>query len=201
MSNNRAPFVFDKMLREAAMQGILPRQNKQAVEWFQQKARGVRMTPGDILNRASRAGRSKDTPIRGGMFMFTYDPKLKKELPFYDRFPCIFVVDVKKYGFLGLNLHYLPLQLRAKLMNALYNLKMSQHLTPKTKLALTYNILNQASKYKLFKPCLKMYLYKQIRSRLIEIEAQEWDMAIFLPVQQFQKASEQAVHRWAMQQI
>ena len=54
------------------------------------------------------------------MFMFIYDPKHKDTLPFYDTFPLVFPIEIYSDSFLGINLHYLPPVLRAKLMDALY---------------------------------------------------------------------------------
>ena len=59
----------------------------------------------------------------GKMYMFYYDAKTKDKLPYWDRFPLIFVLDVRPDRFWGVNLHYLPPLYRAKLMNALYKIQ------------------------------------------------------------------------------
>ena len=51
--------------------------------------------------------------------MYFYDPKHKETLPYYDRFPLIIMVGPAPRGFIGLNLHYLPLATRAKFLDAL----------------------------------------------------------------------------------
>jgi len=58
------------------------------------------------------------------------------------------------------------------------------------RIALSYSILKSASKYKLFKPCIKTYLYTHVRSRYLFIDPKEWDAALLLPTAQFEKASE-----------
>jgi hypothetical protein len=56
----------------------------------------------------------------GKMYSFVYDPKTKEQLPYYDIYPLVFPIEYYNDGFLGINLHYLPPVLRARLMDALY---------------------------------------------------------------------------------
>ena len=56
------------------------------------------------------------------MNMFFYDPKHKDTLPYYDRFPLSVIIGPAKGGFYGLNLHYLPPVLRAKMLDALMDI-------------------------------------------------------------------------------
>lgn len=128
------------------------------------------------------------------MYCFYYDPKWKKELPYYDRFPMIFPIHMESDRFLGINLHYLPYNLRAKLMDALYSLETSATKGQK-KLQISYSILKAASKYEAFKPCIKEYLKSHVRSRFVKIDHTEWDIAIMLPLERFEKATKQKV--WA----
>jgi len=129
------------------------------------------------------------------MYLFNYDPKTKAELPYYDRYPLIFPVQGAPGGFYGINMHYLPYTLRAKLMDALYELSNNKRYDENTKLRLSYEVLKGASKYKLFKPTFKRYLSGHVRSRFVEISSSEWDIALFLPLESFAKASKSSV--WA----
>ena len=131
----------------------------------------------------------------GKMYLFSYDPKLKKELPYYDRFPLIFPFKKVPNGFLGINLHYLPYILRAKLMDLLYPKVNDPKLSDAARLKISYNILNAAATNKYIKPCIKMYLNNHVRSKFIMIVPTEWDIALWLPVENFAKASNQKV--WA----
>ena len=116
-------------------------------------------------------------------------------MPYYDTFPLIFPVEMYKDGFLGINLHYLPRGLRAKLMDALYDIANNNNKDESTRLILSYNVLKSAAKYRLFKPCLKRYLSSHLKSNFVEVPAQEWDMALMLPLERFKKASSSKV--WA----
>ena len=127
------------------------------------------------------------------MYFFFYDPKTKAKLPYYDRFPLIFKVGQSRGSFDGINMHYLPYRLRARLMDALYETANNKRYDESTRLQLNYNVLRAATKYKEFKPTYKKYLSKNVRSRFIEINASEWDIALFLPVERFEKASKSKV--------
>ena len=98
-------------------------------------------------------------------------------------------------SFLGINLHYLPLPLRARLMDALYAAASTQELDETTRLKISYNILQQASKYRFFKPCIKRYLVSHVKSRFFYIEPTEWEMALFLPIDRFVGANKTRVYR------
>ena len=49
--------------------------------------------------------------------MFFYDPKFKKTLPYYDTFPLVLPLETYNDGFLGINMHYLPIPLRVNLLD------------------------------------------------------------------------------------
>ena len=129
------------------------------------------------------------------MYMFKYDPKLKNELPYYDVFPLIFPIGPADGGFLGLNMHYLPLNYRAKLMDALYQTTNNKTFDETTKLKINYSILKKATVMNYYKPCIKHYLFGHVRSNFIYMKPEEWDIALFLPTARFMKATEKQV--WA----
>ena len=66
-----------------------------------------------------RDGKKASRPFFGRLNMFIYDPKLKAKLPYYDSFPLVLPIEQYKDGFLGLNLHYLPIGLRVRLLDRL----------------------------------------------------------------------------------
>ena len=129
----------------------------------------------------------------GRMYLFYYDPKMKEELPYYDRFPLIFPFQRVNDGFYGINMHYLPHVLRARLMDSLYSLANNTNNDDSTKLKLSYQILNSSSRFKYFKPCVKHYLNNHVRSRFLWVPAEEWKTALFLPLERFAKANKNKV--------
>jgi hypothetical protein len=187
--------IFDDILARGVKRGQIPARSQEAREWFRQKAKETRSSqryPNSILN-SSDSKKPRVGP--GRMYHFFYDPKTKATLPYYDRFPLIFMVQFTKDGFHGINLHYLPLKLRAALMDELYEISSDKKYDENTRLALSYKLLSGSSKYEAFKPCFKKYLYGHVKSKFIEIVSAEWDIALFLPTERFEKASKQTVHR------
>lgn len=189
--------LFDDILLKGIRSGQVPARTKEARDWYRDQARGVARSSiqEERFIRQMGTERYENRFRLGHMYMFIYDPKHKDTLPYYDRFPLIFPINRAKGGFLGINLHYLPLQLRAKLMDSLYEVSSNDRYDETTKMRVSYDILNGASKYKEFKPTVKHYLASQVRTRLVYVNPTEWDIALFLPTERFEKASKTQV--WA----
>jgi len=193
-------YIFDKMLVQGVRSGQIPARTQKSRDWFRDKAKNTRsVTPTKLMKED--VSRFVNRAMIGKMYHFYYDPKHKKTLPYYDTFPLIFKVKNVPNGFLGINLHYLPLRQRAVLMDALYDLTTNTKYDETTKLRISYDILNGAAKYKWFKPTLKMYLNKHVRSRFLEINSVEWDMALFLPTERFEKSNKQSVWKDSRQMV
>jgi hypothetical protein len=194
--------IFDNILIQGARQGIIPARTVAAREWYRSAA-GKLMTnisPGVFEKRTDEARKVSSMEF-GYMYAFKYDPKTKNDLPYYDTFPLIFPVRMDSDGFLGINFHYLPPVLRAKLMNALYSTLTNKKYDDTTKVKISYSILQSASKYRYFKPMLKKYLRSHVRSQFLEVQVNEWDIAIFLPTESFRKADTGRVWEESRKQI
>ena len=185
--------IFDDLLLRGIRSGQVPARTQQARDWFRDKARSTRSSQAYHDSLLTSSNNKKSDVDVGKMYHFYYDPKTKKDLPYYDRFPLIFMVGPAEGGFYGVNLHYLPPSLRAKLMDALYSITNNKRYDEDTKLKISYATLKSASKYKYFKPCFKHYLSSHVKSRFIEIQPVEWDIALFLPTERFEKASKSTV--------
>ena len=190
--------IFSDILAKGVRRGEMPARTQTARDWYRNAAKGMTMVTAeqiisDTKKKNTRASVSNEGQI-GQMMLFQYEAKYKDTLPYYDRFPLILPINIVKGGFMGINMHYLPPKLRAQLMDALYTVSSNKRYDEKTILNLSYDILNGASKFRLFKPTIKKYLTRQVRSRFIKIEASEWDIALFLPLQNFVGASSQKVY-------
>ena len=184
--------LFQKLEIEAFRKGITPR-SKESMAWFRNKAQKLRPSRRDLLRDESLT--LKNRPRVGDMFMYFYDPKTKDTLPYYDRFPLTILVDRAPKGFYGLNLHYLPLDVRAKFLDALLDNLNNKRYDESTRFRLSYEMLKGASKLRAFRPCFKRYLSAHVRSRFAKVEAPEWEIATFLPTADFEKASSTEVYR------
>jgi len=181
--------IFDNILIQGARQGIIPARTVAARDWYRSAAGKLmsNISPSVFEKRTDEARKVSSMEF-GYMYAFKYDPKTKNDLLYYDTFPLIFPVRMDSDGFLGINFHYLPPVLRAKLMNALYSTLTNKKYDDTTKVKISYSILQSASKYRYFKPMLKKYLRSQVRSQFLEVQVNEWDIAIFLPTESFRKA-------------
>jgi len=159
-----------------------------AGDWFREKVRqagaSARMkavTPNQLLRR-----QPDDNILLGKMFFYKYDPKFAKKLPYWDMYPLVFPFERAPGGFYGLNLHYIPPRDRAVLMDNLNQYASNNKYDKTTRLELSYRLLKR---YGRAVPCVKRYLGDRIVSQTVRIDADEWEIAIFLPVERFQKAS------------
>lgn len=167
-------------------------------KWFREKALEIeKLYAANVLKRKDAANAPRMLP--GRCYFFKYDAKNKETMPYYDMYPVIFPIKVTKTHFTGLNLHYLPPTFRAILMDNLYPYVTGEDSL--TKIRVTYNILQNATKLRFYKPCLKHYLNSHIRSKLVEVSAKEWELALFLPLQRYIGTSLANVHRDSVRMI
>ena len=138
--------------------------------------------------------------LLGGLYFFYYNPKTKDELPYYDMFPLVMPIEKYSDGFLGLNLHYLPVPYRIRLMRKLLPLAMYDG-DDIRRIRITYDILDASRRYREFRPCIKKYLLSNIKSKIVKVESEEWDTALFIPVHQFKKAQPQTVWKESVEEI
>ena len=152
-------------------------------------------TPQSILTRSESLTGWKGKAMLGNMYFYSYNPKWKNQLPWYDMFPLIFPIEQYNDGFLGLNFHYLAPKDRAILMDQLKAYTNNKKFDETTKLKLRYNMLEGFSKIKRARPTVHRYLKTKVRSKFVLINADEWEVALFLPVEKFKKAPKKKV--WA----
>jgi len=183
--------LFDTLQANAFRAGVQAR-TKDSQKWFQGKLQDMTMPSRQKLLR-DPALETTERNLIGSMYMYFYDPKHKKTLPYYDRFPLTIMVQEAKDGFHGLNLHYLNYNTRAAFLDELMGLAPNKLQNDTRLRKLRYELLQKARKYKEFKPCFKHYLTKHVKSKLTRVPMTEWEIAIFLPVEQFRKANAQTV--------
>lgn len=193
-------YVFDSILTRGVKANQIPARTQQARDWYRQTAKTT-----TNVNRVALLEKNKskltNVIMTGKMYMFFYDPKYKDTLPFYDRFPMVFPFRKVPGGFLGINLHYLPLPLRAKLMDGLYQLTTNQTYDESTRLRISYQILSNVAKLRFFKPCVKHYLTQHVKSRFLLVDSVEWDIALFLPLEKFEKSTKREVWQNSKEQL
>jgi len=182
-------------LKDAIKTNSVTARARAAGDWFRSivnrtKGQFSDETPKTILSRSdSLVSKS----VLGKMYFYSYDPKWKNELPWYDTFPLVFPIEKYPDGFLGLNFHYLAPKHRAILMDQLKMFANNKSYDETTKLKLTYNMLKGFTKIKRAKPTVHRYLSSKVKSKYVLVNADEWEVALFLPVERFKKASKKKV--------
>ena len=181
-------------LTKAVSKGEVKSRVKRSAQWFREKLQGLE---GEARNRFSstnpdkfyRESPNKVSPMNlkrkaefGDLFCYHYDPKYKKTLPYYDAFPLIMLIGSDKDTFLGCNFHYLNPRFRAILLDKL-TAKIGDGL-PKW---------NKLSKIKEIAPTIHRYRFDHVDKKVIQIEEDEKEIAIFLPLERFKKSSKSAV--------
>ena len=181
--------LLDKV-SDAIRTGTVGKEVKRSARWFHDKIRGLK---GEVRNRFSRTNAAKfyrdaETKINpallhrraslGDMYCYYYNPKHRDKLPYYDRFPMMMLISADQDTFLGLNFHYLRPKLRAILLDRV-SAKIGGGL-PKW---------NRLKKIPEIERVVKRYRFDHIRRKVIPIEENEQEIAIFLPLERFKKAS------------
>tara|TARA_B100000902_G_scaffold399193_1_gene468902 strand:+ start:1460 stop:2053 length:594 start_codon:yes stop_codon:yes gene_type:complete len=183
--------LFDTLQAGAQRAGVTAR-TKESRAWFEKKVKELgKVNRQDLLKDDALDPTTKE--IAGSMYMYFYDPKTKETLPYYDRFPLIIMVEQAKGGFYGLNLHYLRPDIRAQFLDELMKTA-PKKTTSRTRLTkMRYDLLKGVRKYKEFKPCFKHYLTGHVKSKMVRVPMTDWEIAVFLPTEQFSKKSKTAV--------
>ena len=179
--------LFDKLESEAFRKGLQAR-SKEANDWFAKNVSKLgKIGSGKMLGDDRLRKQAGASP--GDMVMYTYNPKHKATLPYYDTFPLAIIVGPAKGGFYAINLHYLPPKVRAIFLDKLNDVASNQKFNATTRFKITYKLLMATKSYKYFKPCFKHYLTPNLGSSIMKVNAAEWNIAIFLQTASFKKAS------------
>lgn len=191
------------MAKETSLKDVFERNQydlltaaKKSRSWFEQQVLLMsrqQITPPKVLQGNPEQLTTRIMP--GKLYMFLYDPKLKKELPYYDRFPLVLPFRKTPDGFIGLNLHYLPYHLRIQLLDRLMAYKSNARMDETTRIKYSWALIDGVSKFQAAAPCVKQYLLGHVRSQFRQVNAKDWATAMLLPVERFVGASKQEV--WA----
>ena len=186
--------LFDK-ISDAIRSGTVGQEVKRSARWFKDKIKGLE---GEARNRFSRTNaisfyreaEVKQNPVvlkmranLGDLYCYNYKPKHREVLPYYDMFPLIMLIGHENDTFLGLNFHYLAPKFRAILLD---------RVTAKVgKGRINYK---KIAKIPQVEPTVHRYRYDHImKSKVIPIKEEEQEIAIFLPLERFRKATKARV--------
>tara|TARA_R110000868_G_scaffold302377_3_gene562916 strand:+ start:1540 stop:2121 length:582 start_codon:yes stop_codon:yes gene_type:complete len=185
-----AKTLLQRITESLAKEGLKPRSNA-ARDWLRSKVKELKPSAQTLMNDRKRL---RDSSIIGKMYFYFYDPKTKEKMKYYDRFPLVIPIENYKDGFLGLNLHYIHPKQRIILLDKLSATASNKSFDENTKLRISYAYLAAAAKAFEANPCIKRYLFSHVQSRFLEITANEWDIAVMLPVESFVGATTSKVY-------
>ena len=142
------------------LQTILDKVNGQVSEdWFRSQ----------LLEELGSTNFDDDAADTGGftpgqLYFFTYSAQTKQ--PYYDMYPLSYVIEYQKGGFLGCNIHYVPLTQRDELATSL---------------------LNNSAQGAVAVPrrTLHKYVYTGVRGTPYRIPNAEWSDVAQLPTERF----------------
>jgi len=154
----------------------------QALQWYLSKIQAIEDNEEDPLTIYET---KRKTAFRfcGQIVTFKYDPKLKRDLDYYDKYPLTLVLKLYRDGFLGMNFHYLKPLDRAIFMNSLYKYQRQKEF--QTIINIKYDKLAGAETMRYYKPCIKRYRYQNMSPKIAIIDPHLWDIALFLPTEKF----------------
>tara|TARA_R100001594_G_C4051753_1_gene265154 strand:- start:830 stop:1429 length:600 start_codon:yes stop_codon:yes gene_type:complete len=137
---------------------------------------------------ASDPVRGRSRLFLGQMYMFFYNqPEYQTTLPYYDTFPLVLMLGRAKTNFFGINFHYIPPKRRLQMFLLLQQYRQGN------RILLPYGTMKRVAKWKIFKSCFRRYKTSLISGNLINIPADDWPIAITLPVERFKKSSKAAI--------
>ena len=129
-------------------------------------------------------GRLIRTNAQNGMFYtFIYDPKGKDYLEYYDRVPLIIVLSSDKDGFTALNWHLIEPEERVLMYDLM--LRYKRGVNYRAYIDMTWDRIKSMKMFRMGKPIIRRYLYKQIRSKIIRVPDDDWEVMLMLPTQRF----------------
>jgi hypothetical protein len=171
--------------------------------WFQSKVR--ELFGGGHISQIKMLSANQDQLttqlLPGKMYAFLYDPKLKNELPYFDKFPLIIPWRKDARHFWGINFHYLPYQYRLTLLNKLMQFAQHNKKGEVAMLKFSWNLISSVSKFREAQPAIKCYLHGHVKTRFIQIPPEDWAIATMMPMANFAGDKETNVWKLSKQKM
>ena len=185
--------LFKIWMDQIEAEGLRPNSDE-SQEWFFDKIKEI---ANQKVNRKEVHGNAPiaQNMLLGQMFLFFYNPAGKQTLPYYDRFPLIFLIEMDRDDFMGLNLHYLPIDLRQRMFYQMLPRRTTKEMLNNTRLKVDMNYLKSRQNLRMYKAALKRYSFKNVIGRMAKIPAYEWEVAAHMPLAYWRKAPESRVHK------
>lgn len=176
---------FDRALEKLSLQDY-KRHSVNSLRWLRNYV--LKNLKGS-WNNVTKSGNVVSRFTLGGMYTYIYDPKTKEQMPYWDIHPLIiFLKPAKTPGnFYGLNVHYLMPKTRQTLFHELSFTLNNTKLDETTKIRVNYEKLMTFSVAKHINQAVKQYSISQLRSPIIKVDPNYWDILLYLPFDAFEQ--------------
>lgn len=161
--------------------------SKQGQGWFRQQIREIKK---NRFNKYQFIINGRQDTVRrlevGKLYFFEYvakyggmgnDVPISQQLPVWDRYPLVLPFTTAPNGFVGINLHYLPIRVRAWLLDRL----LGTANVPANKLRINWQILSGLSRIDVGQYATHRYLLNHITSPFRLVRIDDYANAIMLP--------------------
>lgn len=161
--------------------------SKQGQGWFRQQIRDIKK---NRFNKYQFIINGRQDTVRrlevGKLYFFEYvakyggmgsDVPTSQQLPVWDRYPLVLPFTTAPNGFIGINLHYLPIRARAWLLDKL----LGTANIPANKLRINWQILSSLSRLDIGQYATHRYLLNHITSPFRLVRIDDYANAIMLP--------------------
>ena len=161
--------------------------SKQGQGWFRQQIRDIKK---NRFNKYQFIINGRQDTVRrlevGKLYFFEYvakyggmgsDIPVSQQLPVWDRYPLVLPFTTAPNGFIGINLHYLPIRARAWLLDKL----LGTANVPANKLRINWQILSGLSRIDIGQYATHRYLLNHITSPFRLVRIDDYANAIMLP--------------------
>lgn len=151
-------------------------------QWINEQA--MDLTSGTVRKKILSSKRGS-TPMIGDLYFFKYDPKHKSTLLMYDRYPMAFPIKMYGDGFLGLNMHWLPMGERKNFINVLNEYRKSE--VNRSAINAEFILMLEKSRkvYDLMPKAVHRYLFSYTKSSFIRILPEEYEKAVQLKIDEW----------------
>ena len=152
-----------------------------STRWYRDQVRTIvprRLSEG-ATTQLIRSGDIQRRPMYGVLNLYGYHPKHELTLEYYDVFPLVVPIEKLNNGFVGINLHYLSVPMRYKLLQKIMPLTAENRIIG----------WQRVSRFREIKPCVKRYLGRMVKTAFLPIiEQDQMELVTLMPVQRFKKA-------------
>lgn len=172
------------------------RHSDAALDWFRKRvSKDLKVRADQIIKSTddyNRYAEKHDRSMIGKLYLYEYEAVEAgdEENGVYDKYPTVFFFNISKSKegkllYWGLNMHYLLPKERAAVYSGLMKLKAQKGVTPKTKLKLQWDLIKTVCKHPLVERAVHAYRADRIQSRIVEIPATDWPVALFLRIEKW----------------